>query len=115
MALLIWEAFSFRTFPAPKITSIECVGLVWEAEEGLAIWHNALVDVLPGLLKAVSGWSLELQFPWNFNVIFEGSTLVTTVGRVLLPVVPYSHHIVLSPVTLYLLLLPELSAPLFKS
>lgn len=41
-----------------------CVGLVWEAVESLAIWLvynllNAPADILLGLWKAISGWTLE--------------------------------------------------------
>lgn len=46
------------------ITSIEYVGLVWEAKEGLTNWlvyqlPNAQADILPGWLEAISGWALE--------------------------------------------------------
>lgn len=33
VTLFIWESFSFRALTPQKIASIECVVLVWEAEE----------------------------------------------------------------------------------
>lgn len=64
MEILVLGRFSFRTFPVPKITAIDCVGLVWGTEESLAV---CLVCCLPScapaacllnLLEAVAGWAL---------------------------------------------------------
>lgn len=42
VVLLIQEAFSFKSLPAPKNSGTGCVGLVWEAEECLAILAGVL-------------------------------------------------------------------------
>ena len=60
--ILVRESFSFRTLPVPMIPGIECVGLVWDTVESLAIClvyrpPNAPADVLPNLLKRVAEWA----------------------------------------------------------
>lgn len=53
-----------QPLPAPKIAGINCVGLVWEAEESLTIWlvyqlPSTPADTLSGLLEAVATCALE--------------------------------------------------------
>lgn len=75
-AIAYLGGFLFKVLPAPTIVKTECVGLVWEAEESLAIclgYHlpNAPDNALPGLLEAISRSALEhpkLLVLGDFNI-----------------------------------------------
>lgn len=58
------DTLPVKALLTPRISSIECVGLVWVAKESLAIQHvyyppNTQADALPNLFEAVSRWALE--------------------------------------------------------
>lgn len=84
MVLLIWESFSFRVLPAPKIPGINCVGLAWKFKrerERVVIWLVYCLPYVPPetlllLLYVVSGWALEylnLIVRGDFNIHADDS------------------------------------------
>lgn len=82
VVFLIWEYFSFRVLPTPKIFSIDCVGLMLDAEESLAVWlvyqpPSAIPDSLSNLLEVVAGWAMEflrILILRDFNVHANDTT-----------------------------------------
>lgn len=64
---MVHESFSSMLLPTPEISGINCVGIMWDPEECLAVclvyyMPTTLSDNLLSLLEAVVGWALE--FPW---------------------------------------------------